>query len=77
LGIDKSWVRISYTEHTPGRMVIVKNTLNYQEVPMQFSFPHLTLKSHEYFAADANAEELVWEYCSDDFGAFGYERQKA
>ena len=26
---------------------MVKNTLNYQEVPMQFSFPHLTLKSQK------------------------------
>lgn len=35
------------------------------------------LSFNEYFAADANAEELVWEYCGGDFGAFGYERQKA
>jgi len=29
---------------------MVKNTQNYQEVPMQFSFPHLTLKSHRFLS---------------------------
>ncbi len=42
---NKSWVKISYTEHTPGRMVMVKNTLNCPEISAQFSFSHLTLKS--------------------------------
>ena len=27
---------------------MVRNTLNYQEIPMQFPFPHLTLKSQIY-----------------------------
>jgi len=33
---------------------MVKNTLNYPEVPMQFPFPHLTLKSHIYFGMAQN-----------------------
>jgi len=30
---------------------------------------------HEYFADDPVAEVIVWEYCSEDFEAFGYERK--
>lgn len=32
---------------------------------------------HEYFKDNPRAEERVWEYCRDDFEAFGYERRKA
>ena len=32
---------------------------------------------HEYFFDDPEAEGLVWEYCAEDFEAFGYERIRA
>ena len=31
----------------------------------------------DYFADDPQAEQLVWDYCAEDFDAFGYERGKA
>jgi len=29
-----------------------------------------------YFEGDSQAEDLVWEYCREDFEAFGYERAR-